>query len=173
MNRYWVLTIFFLITLLNGCATLSGADAPNVQVVGLEPLPSEGLEIRFALKLRVQNPNESPLSYNGMSVSLDIDGRGLASGVSNDSGQIPRFSDEVLTIPVSISAFSIARQLFAQTRKSQNANSAITQAISYRLRGKLGAPQGSFRSTRFSSSGELDLFPTDDAELPQLEPSSD
>jgi len=104
MNRYWVLTLFFLITLLNGCATLSGADAPNVQVVGLEPLPSEGLEIRFALKLRVQNPNESPLSYSGMSVSLDIDGRGLASGVSSDSGQIPRFSDEVLTIP-SLNAF--------------------------------------------------------------------
>ena len=172
MNRSLTLTILILVALLTGCATLSNADQPSVQVVGIESLPSEGLEVRFALKLRVQNPNGAPLAYDGMSVSLDIDGRGLASGVSNATGVIPRFSDEVLTIPVSISAFGIARQLIAQTRKSQNASSAVTQAISYRLRGKLGAPQGSFRSTRFSSSGELDLFASDDEVLPELQPSN-
>ena len=32
---------------------------------------------------------------NGMSARLDLDGRGLASGVSYTTGEIPRFSDAV------------------------------------------------------------------------------
>lgn len=59
------------ITLLSCCATLPSGDGPNVQVVGMEALPSEGLEVRFALKLQVQTPNETLLMYDGMSVRLD------------------------------------------------------------------------------------------------------
>jgi len=174
MRQSVALTLLMLVAFLSGCATLSGADSPSVRVVGIDPLPSEGLEVRFALKLRVQNPNASALAYDGMSVSLDLDGRGLASGVSNVSGEIPRFSDEVLSIPVSISAFSVVRQLFALRKGTLNANDILKQPIAYRLRGKLGAPQGSFRTTRFSDTGELDLFPADeDEQIPQSDSSSD
>jgi len=103
-----VLTLL-LIQHLGGCATLSGGDSPNVSIVGLEPLPSEGLEVRFELSLRVQNPNESALAYDGISVKLDLDDRGVASGVSDTAGEISRFSDAVLTVPVSISARQIPR----------------------------------------------------------------
>jgi LEA14-like dessication related protein len=147
-----------LLALLSGCAALSGSDAPNVRVVGMEPLPSEGLEVRFALKLRVQNPNENALVYDGMSVNLDLDGRGLASGVSNASGEIPRFSDAVLTVPVSISAFSVVRQLLARTGDMQGEGSAVNQPIAYSLKGKLGAADGSSSAIRFSDRGELNIF---------------
>ena len=140
-------------------------------MVGLEPLPSEGLEVRFALKIRVQNPNESALAYNGMSVSLDLDGQGLASGVSDATGEIPRFSDAVLTVPVSISAFSVVRQVLTRATQSQSAGSVGNQPIVYRLNGKLGAPDGSFRATRFSDSGELDLFSNENADTPQSAPT--
>ena len=150
-----------LFALLSGCATLSGGDAPNVRVVGLEPLPSEGLEVRFALKLRVQNPNENALQYDGMSVNLDLDGRGLASGVSNVSGEIPRFSDAVLTVPVSISAFSAIRQLWARAGDMQGRGGALGQPIVYSLKGKLGASGGS-GVTRFSDKGELNMFASED-----------
>lgn len=156
--------IFLLAAILSGCATLPGIDTPNVRVVGLEPLPSEGLEVRFALKLRVQNPNQSALQYDGFAVNLDLGGRGLASGVSNAIGEIPRFSDAVLTVPVSISAFSVFRQLWALREDSQNADGALKQPIAYRLTGKLGAPKGSFRATRFSDKGELDLFSSKNVE---------
>jgi len=152
-----LLVVLVLSAILSGCATLSGSDAPNVRVVGLEPLTSEGLEVRFALKLRVQNPNESALAYDGLSVKLNLDGRGLASGVSNEAGEIPRFSDAVLTVPVSISAFSVFRQILARAEDSQNAGGGIGQPIVYTLDGKLGAPKGSLRATRFRDKGELDL----------------
>jgi len=160
MNRYFLPFVSLLIALLSGCATLSGGDGPNVRVVGMEALPSEGLEVRFELKLRVQNPNETPLIYDGMSVRLDLDGRGLASGVSNISGEIPRFSDAVLTVPVSISAFSVVRQLLARA-DAMGEEGATNQPIAYSLKGKLGAPEGSFGAVRFSDTGDLNIFASD------------
>jgi len=127
MYQHVAVLILFLVASLSGCATLSGSDAPNVRVVGMEPLPSEGLEVRFALKLRVQNPNESALMYDGMSVNLDLDGRGLASGVSDSAGEIPRFGEALLTVPVSISAFSAIRQLLARAGNSQSTDNLLSQ----------------------------------------------
>lgn len=159
------LTLLLLAALLSGCATLPGRDAPSVRVVGFEPLPSEGLELRFALKLRVQNLNESALAYDGLSVTLDLDGRGVASGVSNSSGEIPRFSESVLTMPVSISAFSAFRQMFGRVTASQGDGEALTRPISYSLKGKLGGVGGSF-ATRFDDRGEFDLFSNGSTEPP-------
>jgi len=68
MSRNLAVLLISLVTIISGCATMPGIDAPNVRVVGMEPLPSEGLEVRFALKLRVQNPNQSTLRYNGLAV---------------------------------------------------------------------------------------------------------
>jgi len=72
-----------------------------------------------------------------------------------------------LTIPVSISAFNVARQFFARATKSKTLGSISSEPISYKLTGKLGAPEGSLRVTRFSDSGELDLFSTE--ETPESE----
>ena len=163
MNRLTMALMPLFLVILSGCATLAGDDAPNVRVVGLEPLPSEGLEVRFDLKLRVQNPNESALHYDGMSVSLDLDGRGLASGVSDTSGDVPRFSETVLTVPVSISAFSAIRQLWARAGDMQSEGGSLGQPIAYSLTGKLGAGKGSSGVTRFSDKGELNLFATEEA----------
>jgi len=164
-NHFSLAFLIMLASLLSSCASLPGnADSPIVRVVGIEPLPQEGLEARFALKLRVQNPNESDLAYDGLSIKLDIAGRGLASGVSNDNGYIPRFSETVLTIPVSISAFSIFRQVLALADGANREKNALNEPLAYKLTGKLGAPQGSFRATRFSDSGELDFFATNDDE---------
>ncbi len=158
MNRYVRVLLLVFMAALGGCATLSGNDAPLVRVVGLDPLPSEGLEVRFALKLRVQNPNENSLEYDGLFVSLDIDGQGLASGGSDVSGEIPRFSDAVLIVPVSISAFSAFRQLWARAGDMQSKDGAFGQPVMYSLTGKLGAGDGGSGVVRFSDRGELNLF---------------
>ena len=48
-----------------GCATLSDSDPLEVTVAGIEPLQGEGMELRMNVKLRVQNPNDAPLDYDG------------------------------------------------------------------------------------------------------------
>ena len=102
--------ICLLLAGLGACASLDNHDPLRVDLVGLEPLPGQGLEVRFAVKLRVQNPNNSAVSFNGMALELDVNDQPLASGVSDQSGSVPRFGETVVSVPLSISAFSVMRQ---------------------------------------------------------------
>ncbi|WP_277374020.1 LEA type 2 family protein [Pseudomonas sp. AA-38] len=132
---------------LAACASLSNRDPLRVDLVGLEPLPSQGLEVRFAAKLRVQNPNDSAVSFNGMALDLDVNGQPLASGVSDQHGDVPRFGETLVSVPLSISAFSMVRQAWGAAGYHPG------QELSYELRGKLA--DGLFGTRRFSDSGTL------------------
>lgn len=133
--------------ILAGCASLTPNDPLRIDLVGLEPLPAQGMEMRFAVVLRVQNPNDSVIDYDGLSLELDVNHQPLASGVSDASGQVPRFGEALLKVPVTISAFSVMRQAWAAAGYQQGRN------LPYELRGKLGG--GLFGSARFSSAGTL------------------
>jgi LEA14-like dessication related protein len=159
MLKSRLLVSLLLILAISGCATLNQRDSPDVRIIGLEPLPSEGLELRFALKMRVLNPNDKAIVFDGLAVKLDLDGQGLASGVSDATGEIPRFGEQVLTLPVSISAFSAFRQFLARISDGQSEGGVtdITRPIRYSLSGRLGG-SGVGSSALFEDSGELSLF---------------
>ena len=89
---------------LAGCASLLGREPVRVNVVGIEPLRGEGLEARMALKLRIINPHDTAITYDGLSVELEVRGQHFASGVSNARGEVPRFGEALITVPVSVSA---------------------------------------------------------------------
>src|SRR5690606_23623687 len=93
-----------LLLALAGCASLGLRDPVAVNGVGLEPLPGEGREGRFLLKLRVQNPNETAIEFDGVYVELELRGSRLATGVSDERGSVPRFGEKVIALPVSVSA---------------------------------------------------------------------
>lgn len=149
MRRLHALFLSLLLLSLSACALFPNRDPVNINVVGLEPLPSQDLEVRFAIKLRVQNPNETAIDYNGIALDLEVNGHSLASGVSDQSGSIPRFSETIVSVPVSISAFSVLRQTLglSQTQNLDN--------LPYVLRGKLAG--GLFGTMRFVDSGTLSL----------------
>ena len=90
-----LMALSLLLLTLSACALFPNRDPVNITVVGIEPLQSQDLEVRFAVKLRVQNPNETAIDYNGVALDLDVNGRPLASGVSDQIGSIPRFSETV------------------------------------------------------------------------------
>ena len=149
MRRLIGLTLSLVLLSLSACALFPNRDALHINVVGIEPLQSQDLEVRFAVKLRVQNPNETAIDYNGVALDLEVNGRPLAAGVSDQQGSIPRFSETVLTVPVSVSAFSVLRQTLglSQTQSLNN--------LPYVLRGKLAG--GLFGTLRFVDRGTLDL----------------
>ncbi|HSC83488.1 MAG TPA: LEA type 2 family protein [Pseudomonas sp.] len=132
---------------LTACSSLTLRDPLRIDLVGLEPLPGQGMEMRLTVVLRVQNPNDTPIDYSGLSVELDVNHQPLASGVSDQSGQVPRFGETLLRVPVAISAFSALRQAWAAAGFQQ------AQGLPYELRGKLGG--GLFGTHRFSNSGTL------------------
>jgi LEA14-like dessication related protein len=134
---------------LSGCASLAGQDPLRFGIVGVDAAPGEGLELRFIVKLRVQNPNPEAVPYDGMALDLDVNGRTLATGVANVQGTVPRYGEQLFNVPVTISAFSAVRQALGLSELSQ------AESLPFVLRGKLGA--GPFGATRFIDEGKLDL----------------
>jgi len=135
---------------LGACAAWPGLDPVTVDLVGLEPLTGQGLETRFLVKLRVQNPNDAPIIYDGVSVELDLRGQRLASGVSDARGSVPRFGEAVIAIPVTLPMTALLRQALGLA-------AGDAARADYRLRGKLAGP--ALGSVRFESRGELALPP--------------
>lgn len=135
--------------LIAGCATLNGRDPVRMHVVGIEPIAGQGMEARFNLKLRVQNPNDVPIDYDGIALELDLNDREFASGVSADKGSVPRFGERVISVPISVSALNALRQGVA----AFGGDSA--KGVPYVLRAKFGGPL--FAGLHFKESGTLDL----------------
>lgn len=134
---------------LAGCAGMESRDAPRLNVVDLEPLEGQGLELRFNLKLRLQNPSEAAIDYDGIALELELNGKPFASGVSDRKGSVPRFGEAVIGVPVSVSAFSAVRQVIGLVGDKP------PEAIPYMLRGKLAG--GALGGTRFTETGTLSL----------------
>ncbi len=101
------------------------------------------------LKLRIQNPNDLPLDFNGVSVQMDVQGKRFATGVSNTAGSVPRFGEAIIEVPVSISVLRIARQAIDVI------SSEYRGKLAYRLTGLIAGPE--MNSVYFRSNGQITL----------------
>ena len=146
-----LLIVTTLVLGLAGCASLVHREPVRINVVGLEPIPGEGMEMRFKVKLRVQNPNESAIDFDGLSLDLDLNGRHFASGVSDRAGSVPRFGETLIEIPVSVSAIAVVRQALGVIEGVDGSKAEVP----YALRGRLAG--GLLGGMRFSDSGTLKL----------------
>ena len=146
------LFVLFLASLmLAGCASLAYREPVRINVVGLEPIPGEGMEMRFKVKLRVQNPNETAIDFDGLALDLDLNGRPFASGVSDRAGSVARFGEALIEIPVSVSAIAVVRQALGVIEGVDGGKAEVP----YALRGRLAG--GLLGGMRFSDSGTLKL----------------
>ena len=132
-----------------GCSALPNRDPLNIDVAGIEPLPGEGLELRLAVRVRIQNPNDTAIDYSGAALNLQLNGRKLASGVSAAMGTVPRYGESVLEIPVTVSALNMARQVLGFVNAQDQRN------VSYTVKGKLEG--GVFGTKRFTDEGTFEL----------------
>ncbi len=144
--RRWLLLAALLA--VAGCANWPGTYPLQVSLAGIESLPGEGLEVRLAVKLRVQNPNDAPIDYNGVALTLELRGIDFASGVSDIAGSVPRFGETVLVVPVTVSAFAMARQVYSFATGDRS-------KVTYVARGRLAG--SGFGGMHFESKGEFDL----------------
>ena len=134
--------------ILASCAGLGTREPVQVNVVGIDPLPGEGMEVRMAVKLRVQNPNDAALDYDGVSITLEVRGATFGTGVSGERGSVPRYGETVITVPVSVSAMAAVRQAIGIATGDRS-------RVDYVLRGRLSG--AGFGGMRFESKGEIDL----------------
>jgi LEA14-like dessication related protein len=150
MRRSFLMIPVVIIALtLVACAGLR-RDPVQVTVADIESLPGEGLELRMLVKLRIQNPNDTPVEYDGVYVKLDVMDRTLGTGVSDERGSIPRFGESVISVPVTVSTLGAAVQALGFVFDGRP-----TDRVTYNLEGKLDGP--TFGSTRFRAKGEFSM----------------
>jgi len=139
---------------LHGCAIFQRSDPLQVTVAGIEPMEGQGqgLELRLLVKLRVQNPNDAPIDYNGVAVEMIVQGKTFATGVSDASGTVPRFGESVIAVPVTASAFRMLGEAYTLFRSGGSGK------ITYEMTGKLNG--SGFNSVHFRTQGEFDLAGT-------------
>jgi len=146
MKRVLVAAVFALA----GCAGYPLQEPVEAYVADVEPLPGEGLEVRMLVKLRIQNPNDAPVAFDGVAIAMEVQGRPFATGVADIRGEVPRFGETIVGVPVSLSVFGVARR----------AVDAIAGAyrrgrLNYELKGKLARRDE--RPVYFESRGEFTL----------------
>ncbi len=154
-------TLLLLLTVIilpfGGCASLQRSEPIQVIMAGVEPLQGQELELRMLVKLRIQNPNDIPLDFNGVYVQMDVQGKPFATGVSDASGSVPRYGEAIINVPVSVSAFRVVHQAIGIMSNQYHGK------IAYELNGKLFGR--TFDSVRFKSKGEFilpaDIFESD------------
>lgn len=101
------------------------------------------------VKLRIQNPNDMALDFNGVSVEMDVQGKRFATGVSNAAGSVPRYGETIVAVPVSVSVLRIVRQVMGVVTDEYHGK------LAYEMTGKLAGP--AFNSMHFKSNGEFTL----------------
>jgi LEA14-like dessication related protein len=132
---------------LSACATLP--EPLNVSVAGIESMKGEGMEMRMLVKLRIQNPNDKEVAFNGASLRMNVQRRTFATGVSDASGTLPRLGETVVEVPVTISTLNIIRQVMGM------AMGEPVDKVNYSMQGKLHT--GGMSGMRFGTDGVMDM----------------
>tara|TARA_B110000977_G_scaffold188488_1_gene256775 strand:- start:186 stop:668 length:483 start_codon:yes stop_codon:yes gene_type:complete len=120
-----------IVLFLSGCASLSpDFDEPTVEVISIKALPAKGFEQNFEIGLKLTNPNNFELPFNGISCELSVAGATLARGVTADIPTAGAYGEARFVVPVSTSVvggFKVIKALMDNQG----------QGISYQLKAKL------------------------------------
>lgn len=121
----------FLAFGLSGCAGWqSGTETPHVTLNNIQPLDMTLLEQRYAVTLRIQNPNPVPLPVSGMNFQLDINDTEFGRGVTNTAVTVPPYGEAL----VEIRLVSNLMRMFNQIRALESGQGTN---LRYRLSGGL------------------------------------
>lgn len=144
-------TVLLLLFCLAGCVTVtSDLDPPKVTIDSFRSLPSaEGGSPRFEIKLRVINPNSESLDVAGISYSIELQGREIISGVSNEVPLIEGYTEEVVTLEAGLQLFQLVRLL-------ASLGSSPADALEYRFSAKVDF-RGFVPTQRIEEIGEIKL----------------
>jgi LEA14-like dessication related protein len=142
--------VALMILLLAGCASLQkDFDPPGVTLENFRTLPSEQATPRFEITLRVTNPNAQAIEIVGISHSIELMGRELVSGVTNEVPTIEPYGEQVVRIESSLKMFQLIRLL-------AGFGLSPTDHVDYRLSAKIDFA-GFMPTQRIEESGTLNL----------------
>lgn len=132
---------------LPACALFVDVEEPTVALADIRPISLDLLEQRFAVDLRVTNPNDFPLVLDGLAVALAVNDHPFASGVGDGPYEIPRLSEGILTLSVTSSLERVIDQVAALLS---------TGSVDYALEGHIFVELHGRHKIRFDDAGSYD-----------------
>ncbi len=151
--RLWSLWLVFI--LVGGCASLGGEiDPPTVSVNSIRSLPGEGMGPRFEIVLGIANPNKKTLDIVGVAYSIEILGRELVTGVSNEVPVLEPYSEATVTLNAGLNFVQMIR-LFTDLGMGE----APPEQLEYKFKAKIDF-KGLVPTQRVEESGSFALNPT-------------
>jgi len=139
-----------VMSFISACSTLgTKPEAPAVTLAGLKIISADLFEQRFAMDLRLQNPNDFALPIRGMSYDLVLNGNSFASGVSAEKVDVPALGEAVVRVESVTNIFSLYRQL-------QQLGESSEQGVEYQLKGDISLVNRALKLP-FNKQGEISL----------------
>lgn len=133
---------------LSGCAGMvNKPEPPRLTLAGFELRDAGLMEQRFALRLRVQNPNDFKLAIKALDYRLDLNDQPFASGLSNQPVTIDSFGTELIEVEAYSDIFGMLRRIKDYLRSDRK--------FVYRLTGNAVLSEPRSRKLPFEHSGEL------------------
>jgi LEA14-like dessication related protein len=154
---------FFLSLLLTGCPStqsLPWDTKENVQIAlsDIELQEIKALETIFLLKLRIVNPNDTAIVIRSLKSDLKINGEPFASGISDESQNVPPFGTVTVPVVVYTSNFAIVGSVIEILQKDvQQYGGRPEEPLNYALDGQLHLGQDGKEVFPYQVTGKIVL----------------
>lgn len=137
--------------LIAGCAGLGvGREEPTVSVQSFRAVPGQGASLpTFEIDLVVLNPDSEPLRLEGVAYSIELDGKPLLNGVSNELPRVQGYGQATVTLNAAINVLGGIRLLNSLLGEGRD-------EIEYAFKARLD-PEGFARDIRVTETGSLDV----------------
>jgi LEA14-like dessication related protein len=145
MKRCLALLALLFVT---GCASLIG-QKPEVRVIDIQPQSATLLEQTSKLVLRIQNPNDKPLSADGLAFEIKLADQSFGNGVSAGPIAVPAYGDTTVDV-------TLHTTLAAWLRQAGSFIDGQHSTLPYEISGHLNGLNG-WGTVPFRSHGELKL----------------
>lgn len=100
-----------LVLVLSGCASLLDIEKPTVTLAGFRMVRGSILEQEFAARLRVGNPNDFPIELDGLAVTMLLNDKPFARGMTAEPLQVKRMETGSLDLTLHTTTLDMVRQI--------------------------------------------------------------
>jgi len=125
-------------------------EPPRVALADIQVQLVKLFEMSFLVRVRVFNTNDVPLEVRGIECDLALNGRHLATGVSQASAKIPAHGTAVIPVTVFSSVVEMVKNAVGLQGEDR---------IKYRVTGKLRVKGGFLTPPYFPFKAEGELAP--------------
>ena len=135
--------------LLGGCAALPKYEAPKLSVVSLKMQGGDIFSQRVLLRMRVFNPNTRELPIEGLTYTIEVNEAELGNGATAAPFTVPAMGEAEFDMQITANLAGALTKLLSRRNSSE--------ALDYRIRGKVNLSSGFLRHIPFDERGSVKL----------------